>query len=214
MYQRILNEDKKIEKISSLKKMLESNIESVDIKINCFYTEIFAEETRKPLELKTTKNHNDEFTKKLELITTKNSLGYACNIDNINELINWINMFFSKNKEEKFQLILGKITTLIINGNQLMDLIKQRNLEPDAWNYIINSISNNNPLSKCPALLYEFFKIEKIGLREAYIGEYLNKMCDVVDCFSDAKKRELIEVLNSSFLDKSISNQLQELIMM
>ena len=200
------------EKIESYKKLLETNIASIDIRLNCFYNEIFDNEKRKPVKYMSV-NHTDEFSKKLDIIT-KNSIGYACNINSVNELINWINMFFSDSKQEKLQLILAKITDVIINADKLMELIVERKLEPDVWKYIMNSIDNKYPLSKCPALLYEFFKIGKIGLREAYIGEYLNKLCDVVDSFSDVKKKELIEILNMSLLDKTIPNQLHELIMM
>ena len=200
------------EKISSYKKLLDENIASIDIRLNCFYNEIFDEVERVPIKYISV-NHTDEFTKKLDIIT-KNSIGYACNINSVNELINWINMFFSNAKKEKLHLILGKITDVIINADKLMELIVERKLEPEVWSYIICSIDNKYPLSKCPALLYEFFKIEKIGLREAYIGEYLNKLCDVVDSFSISKKKELIEILNMSLLDKTIPKQLNELIMM
>jgi hypothetical protein len=200
------------EKILSYKKLLETNIASIDIKLNCFYNEIFDEVERVPIKYISV-NHTDEFTKKLDIIT-KNSLGFACNINSVNELINWINMFFSDAKKEKLHLILGKITDVIINADKLMELVVERKLEPDVWLYIIHSIDNKHPLSKCPALLYEFFKIEKIGLREAYIGEYLNKLCDVVDSFSISKKKELIEVLNMSLLDKTIPKHLHQLIMM
>jgi len=199
------------EKLAGYKKLLDDNIASIDIRLNCFYNEIFDEIERVPIKYMSV-NHADEFTKKLDIIT-KNSLGFACNINKVNELMNWINMFFTDSKQEKLNLILVKITDVIMNADKLMELIVQRNLEPDVWTYIISSIDKQCPLSKCPALLYEFFKIEKIGLREAYIGEYLNKLCDVVDSFSDVKKNELIELLNNSLLDKAIPHQLEELIL-
>jgi hypothetical protein len=107
-------------------------------------------------------------------------------------------MYFTDSIEEKINLILSKLPKDLSNPDQLIKDFKSNDNISYLWTYLKNSITLENILSICPPILYEFFKEEIRGIREAYIGEYMTTFDYIYSTSSAPIRKELIEILSKA----------------
>jgi hypothetical protein len=116
----------------------------------------------------------------------------------VGQLLSLIKLYFMDSIEDKINLILSKLPKDILNANQLIIDFKSTDNISYLWSYIKNSITLENILSICPPILYEFFKEEKLGIRESYTGEYMTIFYTIHSTSSKPIQKELIEILSKA----------------
>ena len=202
-----LRQKNSTELIEHAKLMLKYSIDSLNSKLTSFHNDIF-NETKYQHRVVLRIDYNSIFNNKLKnILKSENKLGVPCDIDLLQDLINFITTNFNDSKEEKINQILSQLPKNIMNADKVKDMFNEKNMIDFLWLYIINSVTIQNPLSSCPLILYEFMNEEKIGIREAYIGEFLKRIQDITDFLSKDEKSNIIKLLLDSNLDIFVKEQ-------
>jgi len=173
-------------------------VSDIERKIKLFKFSFF-EESSRPKIFKITMKPIEQYNKLLEKILNEtNKFGTPYNQVILGQLLSLIKMYFTDSTEEKINLILSKLPKDISNAYLLIKDFKSNDNISYLWSYIKNSITLENILSICPPILYEFFKEEVRGIREAYIGEYMTTFEYIYSISSVHIKKELIEILSKA----------------
>jgi hypothetical protein len=199
------NEEKYKTELALAKQKYEYNLSTIDNKIKYFYDAIFNESRSSSPSFNTNIDYDKLFNNKLDnLLKSENKFGIPYDQEIMITLLNWVPMFYSHCVEEKINMILDKIPSNLFNGNKLIDQFKSYEYILQLWNHTLSKITKNKPFSYCPELLLEFFKEEKKGIREAYIGEYINKLTTIYETLNIEERDEFIKLICSSKLPDSI----------
>jgi hypothetical protein len=202
-----LRQKNSTELIEHAKVMLKYSIDSLNLKLTSFHNDIF-NQTKYQHKKVLTVDYNAIFNNKLkDILKSENKLGVPCDIDLLQDLINFINMNFSNSKEDKINKILSQLPKNLMNADKVKDMFNEKNMIDFLWSYVINSVTIENPLSSCPSILYECMNEEKIGIRESYIGEFFKRIQDITDFLSKDEKTNIIKLLLDSNLDIFIKQQ-------
>lgn len=170
----------------------------IERKIKLFKFSFF-EESSRPKIFKITVKPIDQFNKIIvNILKDSNKFGTPYNQIVLGQLFSLIKMYFSDSIEEKINLILSKLPKDLSNSDQLIKDFKSNDNISYLWSYIKKSITLENILSICPPVLYEFFKEEIRGIREAYIGEYMTAFDYIYSTSSAPIRKELIEILSKA----------------
>ena len=195
------------ELIEHAKVMLKYSIDSLTSKLTSFHNDIF-DQTKYQHKIVLTIDYNTIFHNKLKnILKSENKLGVPCDVNLLQDLINFISMHFNNSKEEKINKILSLLPKNIMNANKIKDVFNEKNMIDFLWSYIMNSVTIENPLSLCPPILYECMNEEKIGIREAYFGEFCKRIQDITDFLQVHEKTIIINQLLDSNLDTCIKKQ-------
>ena len=186
------------------KQIYDFNMNDLKRKIEYFDNQFFVTSYERPRFLLATSDFDSKFNTILKsMIKTENKFGIPYDRSCLIELFNQINMNFKDKVDEKINLILSKIPSNLFNVDHLIKDFTDRNYIENLWKFTMNSVNENNPLSFCQPLLYEFFKIS-VGLREACMGEYIMKLQNIYDNLKVDKKIEFSDLLTSSKLEVEI----------
>jgi hypothetical protein len=201
----INNEEKYKNELELAKQKYDYNISTIDEKLKYFYDTIFNESRSSSPTFNININYNKLFNSKLDnLLKSENKFGIPYDQEVMITLLNWIPMFYSDCVEEKINMILDKLPSNLFNGNKLIEQFKNYGYIVQLWNHTLSKITKNKPFSYCTELLLEFFKEEKKGIREAYLGEYINKLTTIYETVNIQEKDEFIQLICSSKLPDSI----------
>jgi len=214
-YKEIFNKNEKFalrqknskELIEHAKVMLKYSIDSLNLKLNSFHNEIF-DQTKYQHRRVIVIDYDSIFNAKLKnILKTENKLGVPCDVDILLDLLNFIIINFNATKEEKINKILSSLPKNIMNSDKINNVFKEKGLIEFIWSYITKSINFENPLSNCPPILYEFMNEEKLGIREAYIGEFFTIIHDIIDFLSTENKDMFMKKLFDSELNMVVKEQ-------
>jgi hypothetical protein len=195
------------ELIEHAKVMLKYSIDSLNSKLTSFHNDIF-DQRKYQHKIVLTIDYITIFHNKLKnILKTENKLGVPCDVNLLQDLINFVNMNFNDTKEEKINKILSQLPKNIMNANKIKDIFNEKNMIDLLWSYIINSVTIENPLSLCPPILYECMNEEKIGIREAYFGEFCKRIQEITDFLHIEEKSIVMNILLDSDLDTLIKKQ-------
>jgi hypothetical protein len=195
------------ELIEHAKVMLKYSIDSLNSRLTSFHNDIF-DQTKYQHKKVLSIDYNTIFNNKLKnILKSENKLGIPCDVNLLQDLINFVNMHFNDSKEEKINKILSQLPKNIMNANKIKDMFTEKNMIDFLWSYIMDSVTIENPLSSCPPILYECMNEEKIGIREAYFGEFCKRIQDITDFLESHEKTIVIRQLIDSNLDTCIKKQ-------
>lgn len=195
-----------IEKLKLAEKIHTYNVSKIEHKIRIFSLEIFnvsSEVIERKRYTTPDIDYNKLFNSALNnLLLTENKFGVPYNQQIFIKLINWIRMYFNTNDEKLYE-IFSKIPSNLSNSDQFIKQCKEYNCIQNLWNYTLSKISFDTPFSHCSGILNEFFKEINIGMKEAYIGEYIHKMQSIYNNASSENKIIFIKnIMSSSIKDE------------
>jgi uncharacterized protein YciU (UPF0263 family) len=193
------------EKLVLAKQKYEYNLSTIDTKMKYFFDAIFNESRSSSPTFTVNIDYDKLFNTKLDkLLKSENKFGIPYDQEVMITLLNWIPMFYSNCIDEKINMILDKLPSSLFNCNKLIDQFKSYGYIVQLWNHTLSKITKNKPFSYCTELLIEFFKEEKKGIREAYIGEYFNKLTTIYEILNTLERSEFIQLISLSKLPDSI----------
>jgi hypothetical protein len=199
------NEEKYKTELALAKQKYEYNLSTIDTKIKYFYDAIFNQSRSSSPTFTANIDYDKLFNSKLDnLLKSENKFGIPYDQEVMITLLNWIPMFYSNCTEEKINMILDKLPSNLFNCNKLIDQFKRFGYIVQLWNHTLSTITKNKPISYCTELLLEFFKEEKKGIREAYFGEYINKLTIIYETLNTHERNEFIQLICTSKLPDSI----------
>jgi hypothetical protein len=199
------NEEKYKTELALAKQKYEYNLSTIDTKIKYFYDAIFNQSRSSSPTFNINIDYDKLFNTKLEkLLKLENKFGIPYDQEVMITLLNWIPMFYSNCVDEKINMILNKLPSSLFNYNKLIDQFKSYGYIVQLWNHTLSTITKNKPFSYCTELLLEFFKEEKKGIREAYLGEYLNKLTTLYETLNTNERIEFIQLISCSKLPDTI----------
>jgi hypothetical protein len=194
------------DKLALAKKIYDYNIAKITHKSKIFSLEIFnISDTviQRKVFISSQVDYDKLFNTELSnLLLSENRFGKPYNQQIFIKLINWIRMYFNMN-DEKINIIFSKIPSNLCNSDQLIKQCKEYKCIQNLWTYILSTISFDTPFSYCSPILNEFFKEINIGIREAYIGEYIHKVQFIYNSLTSENKILFINnIMSSSILDE------------
>jgi hypothetical protein len=194
------------EKLALAKKIYDYNISKIEHKSKIFSLEIFnISDTivQRKVFVSSEVDYNKLFNAELNnLLLSENRFGKPYNQQIFIKLVNWIRMYFDMNNE-KLNMIFSKIPSNLCNSDQLIKQCKEYKCIQNLWNYTLSTISFDTPFSYCSPLLNEFFKEINIGIREAYIGEYIHASQSIYSALTSENKILFIKnIMSSSIVDE------------
>ena len=114
-----------------------------------------------------------------------------CDENKLQDMLYLINTLLKEKKDEYLKLILEKIPEKLMNPQQIIQTFKKFNHVDSLWSYLLKSVNSKTPETSCVELLKQFFKEENRGLREGYMGEYLNKLSEIEISINEENKKIL-----------------------
>jgi hypothetical protein len=178
--------------IDNAKKRYEYNMRQYNFKLTVFYNTIFNENIQRKVYKLNKVDYNAVFMERLDkLLGSKNKFGTRVDTEKIPGLIHLINNELSQKKEVYIKMIFDKIPSDLMNCKEVILMFKNNMMIDYLWNKVFDSITIENPGSFCIDLLKEFFK-ESVGLREAYIGLYMDKIDNLSKDMSFDQQKEFL----------------------
>jgi hypothetical protein len=163
-----------------------------DRKLDIFYKYIFNNEiTFKKIIVKNIDDDKIFHDSLNNFLGLSNKFGTRCDENKLQNMLYLINTVLKQKKDEYLKLILENIPNKLMNPQQIIKTFKTFNHIDSLWSYLLNSINSTTQQTCCIELLKQFFKEENRGLREGYIGEYLNKLSEIDISISDENKKIL-----------------------
>ena len=196
-------------KINEAKSRLEYNLKQIDRKLEMFYNYIFNTQIKRNKIITTEINYDELFNRHLnEFIGLSNRFGIRCNEIQLMSMLHLINTELKKDKDQYIQLIIDIIPSNLMNPKDIVQKFKDFNNIDLLWNHLLKSITFNKPDTFCIQLLNQFFKEEQIGLREGYIGEYLNRLSQYAATLTKERRMMFIENIMKSVLNSDIKEMI------
>jgi hypothetical protein len=194
--------------IDDATKKYDWNMKQYLCKVTIFYNSIFNENIQRKKLIMSNINYDNIFLSRFEnFVGAANKFGTRCNPDVLTELIHILNNELIKKKDMYMKMIIEKIPSNLMNPDHIIKVFKEKKVIDYLWNYILNTITIENPGTFCIELLNAFFK-EPSGLQEAYVSVYLEKITELGSNMSSSEKEQFIENIMKSMISKNIKDMI------
>jgi hypothetical protein len=187
--------------ISEATQRFEYNLEHLDKKINRF-SEIF-ESMNKIIKINNSQDLNELFSIGLSKLCKSTAFGIRCDIEELNKILYIVNTEFKNHKDEYIKRIIDTIPEKLNNSKDVIQKFRVMDSIHYLWNALLNSITIDKPDTFCMNILNVFFEEANQGLRESYLGQYLEKLMKVSKDLSPAQKDVFIKnIMESCLIDE------------
>lgn len=193
------------EHIDDATERLAYNLKQLDRKIDIFYTSIFSTQKKINTFINFEIDYNAKFTNYLsKLHGVQNKWGTRIEIIELVRALHLTNTELKQDKNNCMKMLIDVISIDIMNSRDVIQSFKDSNNIDYLWNAIIKSITVDTPATFSVDVLNTFFKEEQLGLRESYIGQYLEKLYTIGKTLSSEQKQSFIDSIMKTVITKDV----------
>jgi len=175
------------------------NKSTVNDKRTQYYNAVFKDDTLPRRIRHISSDESNRFETCLnDLFLSETKLGIPHKQSGLIQLLSLINLSFKDNIDKKIHQIALKLPSNLFTTDIFIRQFKEYKYITNLWNSLMKTITIEQFLTICPTLLIEFFKESQLGIREAYIGEYIQKIQEFYNTSSN--KEQFMTNIQSSVL--------------